>query len=197
MGSRLVKQLIAYAVDVPLKPNEYRLMNYMALTSLDDDSPPRYFDAREASALALGRRVRDPVDLDHPDRDEVELERKAAFSAVREAVDGLTKLGAIRRLKPGRIGRRAEFAIVIDVAKSVTTDEFKKRNGADGRRKSLSLEARESLSLKRRKFLDSGVGNPYPQGTTKEPLNTREGTTSPEPATSLGPVDNFRPMANA
>ncbi|MFB8893576.1 hypothetical protein [Microbacterium plantarum] len=161
MGSRLVKQLIAYAIDVPLKPNEYRLMTYMALTALDDDTPPRYFDSREASALALGRRVRDEVHPDHPDHAEIQLERNAAFSAVKEAVSGLTGIGAIRRLKSGRAGRRAEFAVVIDVQMSINTEEYRRRRKGDGLRPrgrdSLPLKGRKSIPLRGRESLPAGV----------------------------------------
>ena len=98
MGSRLVKRAYAYAVDVPLHPNEFRLLAWMCLTALDEDTPPRYFDSREASALALGRRV--------PDEDTPE--RSAGLEAVKVAIRGLTAVGAVRRRKHGHRGQRAE-----------------------------------------------------------------------------------------
>lgn len=123
MGVKLVKQFIAYSVDVPLNINEYRLLLNMALTALDADNPPRYFDSREASAYALGRRIPDP-----PPPGEPELpERLAAFEAVKTATRGLVGLRAIERLKTGHRGQRAEYAIRLDPMLSRGTDEWRKR----------------------------------------------------------------------
>lgn len=175
MGSRLVKRAYAYAVDVPLHPNEFRLLAWMCLTALDEDSPPRYFDSREASAIALGRRV--------PDEDSPE--RSAAFEAVKVAVRGLAAVGAIRRLKAGHRGQRAEYAIEIDVAASRRTPECRRRQEGSPFPKS---KARPSPI--RRLTLPHSEGSPFPQGTTrskKEPTDEippLNGTTSP------GPVDN-------
>ena len=116
-----MKQLIAYAVDVPLKQNEYRLLLSMALTALDGDQPPRYFDSREASALAIGRRVADEVP-GQPD-----AERLAAFEAVKVATRGLVNLKAIERVKTGHRGQRSEYAVRLDSALTKSTDEWRKR----------------------------------------------------------------------
>lgn len=189
-------RVIAYGVDVPLKPNEFRLLVAMALTALDGDTPPRYFDSREASAVALGRRVPDALPADHPDFRLVDDERKAAFSAVRQAIDGLVKLEAIERLKAATNGRRAEFALRLDADDTQRTSEFGRRNGNDGRRKSLSPERRKSLSLQRRKSLHPGIENSYPleRGTTQEPTRgTDLGITPGHATTSPGPVDNENP----
>jgi len=175
MGSRLVKRAYAYAVDVPLHPNEFRLLAWMCLTALDEDSPPRYFDSREASALALGRRV----------PDEETPERSAAFESVKVAIRGLTTVGAIRRRKQGHRGQRAEFDIVLDVEASRATPECRRRQEG-----SPFPKKKGGPSPIRRLTLPLSEGSPFPQGTTrskKEPTDEippLNGTTSP------GPVDN-------
>lgn len=123
MGVKLVKQMMVYAVDVPLTQNEYRLLLNMALTAMDADQPPRYFDSREASAYALGRRVPDAPPPGQPELPE----RLAAFQAVKTATRGLVALGAIEQLKTGHKGQRAEFAIRLDPHLSRGTDEWRKR----------------------------------------------------------------------
>ncbi|GAA1938241.1 hypothetical protein GCM10009775_32890 [Microbacterium aoyamense] len=122
MGARLVGEAIAYAVDVPLTGNEYRLLIGMSHTALDGaiDDPResrRYFDSRDAMCLAIGRRVNDHDATD----------RAAAFEAVRVALRGLVSLGAIEQLKRGQSGQRAEFNLVIEAEQSRTTAEYRRR----------------------------------------------------------------------
>jgi hypothetical protein len=174
MGARLVSQMIVFAVDVPLHPNEYRLLNVMALRALDDADPPRYFDSREASSLALGRRV--PDDPESP-------ERLAAFEAVKVATRGLVALRAIERIQAGHRGRRAEFAIRLNLALTQDTDEYRRRKAHP------SPSRKAQPSPKRRLTLPQSEGPPFPQGTTEEPPGTRTGNTSPSSTTSLGAFD--------
>lgn len=132
MGANLVGRVIAYAADVPLKPNEFRLLVGMAHTALDTAERPRYFDSREASALILGRRVPDAVHDGDPSADAVARERNAAFQAVKEALRGLNNLGAIKRQRTGGNGRRAEYTIVLDARSSLSTAECRKRRAGVG-----------------------------------------------------------------
>lgn len=182
MGARLVKMAYAYAVDIPLKPNEFRLLAFMALSALDADESPRYFDSREASALALGRRVEDDSeDISEADK----RERLAAFEAVKTAIRGLVAVGAIVRVKSGRSGQRAEFAIRLSPMESMRTPEYRRRSG-EGK----SFPARkENPSPLGREFLPSGEGKSFPQGTTQEPREQTEGTRSPNRTISLARVD--------
>lgn len=182
MGARLVKQAIAFAVDVPLRGNEFRLLIHMAVTALDEDDPPRYFDSRESSALALGRRVPDGGSA------EADAERGAAFQAVKVAVAGLVAVGALRRLKQGKAGQRAEFAIALDLGAARSSAEYRRRRGVGN-------------------SYPRSVGNSYPTGyaiptaegyavpTPKEPLrNHKDQTTgisaSTSSTTSLGHVES-------
>ena len=195
MGARLVGLAYAYAADVPLNPNEFRLLGWMSLTAMDQDETPRYFDSREAAALGIGRKV-----ADRPKNEKEQAERAAAFQAVKDAISGLVKLEAIERTKVGGNGRRAEFAIVLNVARTRLTDEFtarssSRRNLPPRRRRSPS-GGRSTLPLRGRPDLPVGVGptyqlekvGPTPQEKQEEPGTTR-GHTSPEPTTSPVPVD--------
>jgi hypothetical protein len=111
MGAQLARLAYAWAVDRTVKPNEMRLLVFMALTALDADNPPRYFASRESSAVALGRRLPERVEESDPTFSSVEKERDAAFSRVKVATQGLVKSGAIRNVKRGREGQRAEYAL--------------------------------------------------------------------------------------
>lgn len=133
MGAQLVGRVIAYGADVPLKPNEFRLLVGMAHTALDTAERPRYFDSREASAMILGRRVPDAVHESDPSSERVTKERNAAFQAVKEALNGLSKLGAIKRQRTGGNGRRAEYTIVLDTHSSLSTAECRKRASGVGK----------------------------------------------------------------
>lgn len=186
MGANLVGRAIAFAVDIPLQPNEFRLLVGMSLTALDTDSTPRYFDSREASALILGRRVPNAVHADDPASDAVAREREAAFQAVKVALSGLNKLGAIKRARTGGNGRRAEYNIVLDGASSMTTDEYRRRSSGVGRTYPSGVGRASRLGYAEP---TAAVGPAYPSGEEEkqepqEELHQRNETTSP------APVDN-------
>lgn len=175
MGAGLVKRVFAYAAEVPLNPNEHKLLTFMSLTALDADQPPRYFDSREASALALGRRVSDdPTDPD----------RISAFEAVKVATRGLVDLGAIERAVSGRRGHRAEFVIRLDPARSRTTPEFAKRKARP------SPTRKGQPSPKRKPALPRSESAPFPPGTNHENQEQNRGINSTNETTSPAPVDN-------
>jgi len=182
MGAGLVKSAYAYACDVPLSPNEFRLLAFMALTALDREERPRYFDSREASALGLGRRIVD----EGQGTDAEKRERAAALEAVKVALRGLVSVGAIVRVRGGRSGQRAEYALVLDVATSRSTLEFRRR-AAEGR---TFRGKKVPPSPKRRTVLPSVEGGTFPQGRTQETQGQTPGNTSPEATTSRAPVDS-------
>lgn len=188
MGARLVKLTYVYAADIPLNPSEFRLLVWMSMTALDDDPTPRYFDSRESSALALGRRVVDDGYGDEADQ----RERAAAFEAVRVALNGLVALGAVDRVKTGRNGRRSEYAIRLDVLASRASAEFtKRRSKVRPKPGSAWTQSQGEPGLKARVGLDSKPGSPCPSGTTKEPQGTTAGITFGNGTTSPGAVENF------
>lgn len=194
MGARLVKLTYVYAADIPLNPSEFRLLIWMSMTALDDDPTPRYFDSRESSALALGRRV---VDDGYGDEED-QRERAAAFEAVRVALKGLVALGAVDHIKRGRNGHRSEYAIRLDVLASRQSAEFTKRR-AKVRPKpgSAWTQTQVEPGLKPRPDLGSNPGSACPSGTTEEPQGTTARTTTGNGTTSPGAVDNVRFEATA
>lgn len=180
MGAGLVGRAIAYGVDVSLQPNEYRLLIGMCLTALDSDERPRYFDSREAMALFLGRRV-----TDHgPDR-------AAAFQAVKVALQGLVKVGALERVRKGGNGRRAEYILRLDVDASLSTAEGRRRAAGVGR--AYPSGVRPPYQLGYAEPTDE-VGRAYPSGI-EEPQEPQEELSRLNETTSLGPVDNQRGRA--
>jgi len=189
MGAQLVGQAVVFAARADLKHTEARLLNFMALTALDSGTPPTYFAARESSALALGRIVPDQPNADDPDREDIEKSRAAAFEAVRVATQGLVRTGAIRNVRRGREGQRAEYALTLGPVENLEGEE-------DRGRKILPLGPRKILPLRSRKFLDTGAGNSCPQGTTEEPLQEQHpGRRSPRATTSPVPVENSQRIA--
>lgn len=115
VGARLVGEAFAFAAHRRLRPNEMRLLLFMALTALDTDKRPRYFAAREKSAVALGRLVPDTPSPTDPQYDRAIRERAAAFQRVKEAVQGLVAAGAIVSIKRGREGQRAEYELTLSL----------------------------------------------------------------------------------
>jgi hypothetical protein len=182
MGANLVGRAIAYAVDVPLQPNEFRLLVGMCLTALDSDTPPRYFDSREASALVLGRRVPDHS----PGNDAASRERAAAFQSVKMALAGLVKVGAIKRARAGGNGRRAEYTIVLDLPTSLSTAEVRRRTAGVGRTYPSGVGRASQLG-----YVEptDEVGPSYPSGERGETGGQEEIQVANE-STSPGPVDN-------
>lgn len=111
MGLRLIGEAFAFGTRADLSGNEFRLLLHMAYTARDTDTPPIYFARREESAFALGRMVPDSPAPDDPQREQIEAERAAAFQAVKVAVAGLVRSGAIERRTVGGKGRRAVYAM--------------------------------------------------------------------------------------
>jgi len=199
MGARLVGEVMAYQVEVPLNFNEYRLLVAMALTALDgapddDRAARRYFDSREAMSLALGRRVPDSGAGGNAER-----ERAAAFEAVRVALSGLVELGAVKRLKSGRAGQRAEFLVVLDVLATRSTAEFARRRRAQQSRPTPPVQTQAQPGAVSQvepgavSQVEPGVQGQAQPGP-KEPLRNHRGktagNTSPNSTASPGPVDN-------
>ncbi|MDR6613591.1 hypothetical protein [Leifsonia sp. 1010] len=176
MGAQLVGRAIAFAAMHDLKPNEYRLLIFMAYTALDSDQPPRYFASREMSAYALGRMLAEGVDLS----DAQLKERASAFELVKVATRGLVNLGAIERLERGRAGRRAVYGVT-----------FRGKS-------SFPLEGKDSFPLDGKPLFPSGASAPFPQGTTEEPEKDlgRRTPRFTEPS-HLRPVDNTEERRSA
>lgn len=189
MGAGLVGRALAYGVEIQLNPNEFRLLVGMCLTALDADQPPRYYDSREASALILGRRVPDFA----PDDEPTELERDAAFKAVKVALNGLVKLGAIKRFRVGGNGRRAVYDLVLDARASASTAEHRRRKVGGRRASPAGVRSASQLGDVR---LPVGGRSQSPLGG-KETQGGQEELGRPNETTSPDPVDNFDDSSRA
>jgi hypothetical protein len=106
MGAGNVKLVFTRWGDLPHGP--FRVLTFMALVSLDDDHPPRFWGGRESLVVALGRKLPDEVDED------TKRERQAAFKAARDATTTLTKRGAITVVRTARPGQRQEWILNLD-----------------------------------------------------------------------------------
>jgi hypothetical protein len=157
VGAQLVGQAFIFATRVPLTPNEFRLLLWMSHRALDSDKPPRYFAARESSALALGRIVPDQPDPFGPAAGAINREREAAFQRVKIATQGLVKARAIRSIRRGREGSRAEYAIAFDGMLAITPGT-----------PDVPLEGTSDVPLSGSSNVHSPVRQTYPQGTTEE-----------------------------
>lgn len=174
---------------IPLHPNEFRLLVYMSLTAMDADNPPRYFGARVASAVALGRMIPDEPSTEDPTRTEVMRVRARAFEAVKIATRGLVDLGAIRRLKNARTGQRAEYGIMLDVIASQRTAAYKKRiRGGD----SAHPSGGDSAPLEGGTQYPKRGGLSLPPRSTEEDGGTTGGITITNASTLRAPVDNSK-----
>lgn len=95
MGAGNVALVYTRWLHLPDRP--FRLLAYMALVTLDDDDPPRYWAGREPLAAALGRIVPDepdPADRT-PRAEEFRRMRTADFQAVKNALRPLFEAGAV------------------------------------------------------------------------------------------------------
>lgn len=107
MGAGLVKAV--FACWGHLDPMPKLLLVRMAVSALDDDTPPMFWGGRTALATAIGRDVPDAPPMTDRSRD-ADLARKArrdAFKAVERAVQALTRSGAVvltNRPGPGERG---------------------------------------------------------------------------------------------
>jgi hypothetical protein len=103
MGAGNVKAV--YGLWGHLPDNPFRLLAFMALTSRDEDRPPRFWGGRETLAVGLGR------DVPSGDDQAARRARRATFEAVRWTVQQLIEAGAIQRTRNASPGRTAEYAL--------------------------------------------------------------------------------------
>jgi hypothetical protein len=179
MGAKLVGQAFAFAARYPLTPSETLLLVWMAQTALDADLPPRYFAAREHSAIALGRLVPDAPDPSAPDAAAVLRERAAAFQRVKLATQGLVRARAIVSVRRGREGQRAEYILTFGAVET----------GDSAGTESVPLAGTESVPLSGSKSVLQPVPNPYPQGATQEPPRLTRRETPVPAAPHVRPVE--------
>jgi len=171
MGLGNVK--LAYARWVHLPDRSFRLLVFMALVSMDEDTPPQYWGGREKLAYALGRRTPDePARTDSSMRAiESRKTRAADFQAVKESMRPLTNTGAVILETPATQGRNAVYSLALL---------------AEPSRGNLPESVGETYPSGRGN-LPPGVGETYPRGgnpptggyPTEEQPGTNTGTKSP------------------
>jgi hypothetical protein len=103
VGASNVKAAYAQWGDLPHAP--FRLLAYMALRSMDADSPPMFWGGREEQAYALGKAVPEGRD------EESKRVRQASFDAVKDAMKVLKARGAVAQTNTACAGQRASFAL--------------------------------------------------------------------------------------
>jgi hypothetical protein len=118
VGATNVKLAFANWRDLDDRP--FRLLTFMALTSLDTDTEERtrrlFYGGRESLALGLGRVVPDePAPEDITDEAlEARRVRNAAFVAVRTAMSQLKARGAVQEIRAAKGGSRAWYRLDLD-----------------------------------------------------------------------------------
>ncbi|MCA4132948.1 hypothetical protein [Arthrobacter sp. M4] len=107
---------LAFAHWASLDDRSFRVLCRMALVSMDNGNPPKYFAGRDDLAAALGKEV--PAKPDDADLSpEAEAARKARASVheiVRKAVARLAREGAIVSSGDARFKNRAEYSLHLD-----------------------------------------------------------------------------------
>lgn len=116
MGYGNVSLVYARWGHLPDRP--HRLLGYMALRSRDEDDPPRFYEGREACALALGKMTPpEPAAGDKTPRAvEIRKMRRNDFEAVAVAIRVLIREGAITQAVAPGPGRNAVYDLNIGLA---------------------------------------------------------------------------------
>lgn len=111
MGYQNMGLVFARWGHLPDRP--FRLLMFMALRSLDEDDPPRFYEGREAAAFAIGKLVpEEPAAGDESDRaQEFRKARRNDFEAVKVATRALIKAGVISIIEPSAPGRNAVYGL--------------------------------------------------------------------------------------
>jgi hypothetical protein len=97
----------------------------MALVSLDADTPPMYFGRRDDLIRALGRDLPQPADdrAPEPIRAAVARVRHGHYNALSAVIKELIDAGAIERVRRGRPGYNARYALRLLWTASGAADE--------------------------------------------------------------------------
>jgi hypothetical protein len=116
MGTENVKLVFARWVHLPHA--SFRILNFMALVTMDEDNPPVYWRGREPLAYALGRMTPPrPADSDKSARaEEFRRARRADFEAVKVAMRPLAKAGVAEVVQQAAPGRNAVIALHLHAA---------------------------------------------------------------------------------
>ena len=114
MGAELVRRAITFGTITHLTGNEFSVLVQMAVIALDSDQVPRYAGGRDELARSLGRILPSAPNADDPEFERISSEREAGLQAVKEAVKGLRKKGAIRRAPGAMVTERAVYEVTLN-----------------------------------------------------------------------------------
>lgn len=103
-----------------LDDRSFRILCRMALVSMDNGEPPKYWAGRDDLALALGKTVpAKPEESDHsPEAETLRRIRASTYEVVRKAVAKLAKEGVISSSGDARFRNRAEYSLHLDPAQT-------------------------------------------------------------------------------
>lgn len=179
MGAENVSRVFTYWTHLP--DRAFRALSYMALVSIDQDMPPRYFGGYLALARILGREVSaDPV------TDAERRARKAAMESVRVVVRTLLGACAIVVDVEEAPGRGPEFSLLLD---ALSRDVFARSQPVDGPGsacRTVQAQPADGPGSACRSW--GGRGGTQVRKEDKG-RNTR-GSTSPQVSSSLAAVEN-------
>lgn len=114
MGSQNVRTVYARWAHLP--DRSFRLLIFMALVTMDDDTEMLFWGGRETMALSLGRIVAEkPARDDLSARADADRRTRAAdFQAVKESLSRLIKAGVVAVQKAESPGRPAVYKLILD-----------------------------------------------------------------------------------
>ncbi|QSZ53069.1 hypothetical protein AYX19_08710 [Paenarthrobacter ureafaciens] len=103
----------AFTYWAALDDRSFRVLCRMALVSMDNGNPPKYFAGRDDLAAALGKSIpAKPDDADTSDGAEAARKQRASvYEIVRKAVARLVKEGVIVSSGDARFRNRAEYSL--------------------------------------------------------------------------------------
>lgn len=106
---------LAFANWATLDDRSFRVLCRMALVSMDNGSPPRYFAGRDDLAASLGKPIpAKPDDADNSAAAEAARKARASvYEVVRKAVARLVKEGVIVSSGDARFRNRAEYSLYL------------------------------------------------------------------------------------
>ena len=114
VGSQNVRTVYARWAHLP--DRSFRLLIFMALVTMDDDTEMLFWGGRETMALSLGRIVAEkPARDDLSARADADRRTRAAdFQAVKESLSRLIKAGVVTVQKAESPGRPAVYKLILD-----------------------------------------------------------------------------------
>ena len=142
-----------------LPDRAFRVLAFMALTSLDNDAMPRYWGGSKALAGALGRHNEDDEPLSAKDQ-----------AAVKGALGDLRRAGAIVQITNGRVGQTSIYSLPLHgEGQAHPAPEGCGHSAPEGER-----GPTPEIAGRGRVTLNEGEGDPQRGGGSPSPLGIEE-----------------------